>query len=139
MQVRDIMSTPVESVSPDVSMLEATGRMLARRVGCLVVVGDDRMGILTRSDVLRTVYAAEAPLSELQVKRGMSDELVTTTPESSVDGALREMQTHGIKKLPVVEDLSVAGIVTITDIAAHWPERVSEVERTIKRKDDWTD
>lgn len=45
----------------------------------------------------------------------------------------------GSKKLPVVEDLSVAGIVTITDIAAHWPERVSEVERTIERKDDWTD
>lgn len=63
----------------------------------------------------------------------MSDELVTTTPESSVVGALRDMQTHGIKKLPVVEDLSVAGIVTTTDIAAHWPERVSEVERTIKR------
>lgn len=100
MQVRDIMSTPVESVSPDVFMLEATGRMLVRRVGCLVVVGGDRMGILTRSDVLRTAFAAESPLSEIQVERGMSGELVTTTPESSVDGALREMQTHGIKKTP---------------------------------------
>lgn len=139
MQVRDVMSTPPVTVEVDATLREAIAVMLEHRVGSAVVVDDAPVGIITRSDILRAAYAAGAKLEEIAVPRGMSADLVTTKPDTSVRHALESMKAHDVKKLPVVEDFDLVGVVTMTDIAQHLPEHVQEAQATMERRDDWTD
>lgn len=139
MHVREVMSTPAVTIPPDTTLRDATGVMLDNRVGSAVVVQEGPVGIITRSDVLRVTYHTGQELSELAVRNGMSDGLVTTTPATTVDKAIRTMQANDIKKLPVLSDLELVGIITMSDIARHQPERVRSAREEIERKDEWTD
>jgi CBS domain-containing protein len=139
MRVQEVMSTPVVTVPPDATLQQAIGAMLNDRVGSAVVVEHGPVGIITRSDILRATYHEETALSKLTVRAGMSDDLVTTTPETTVTKALRTMQSHNVKKLPVLSEMGLVGIVTMTDIARHQPERVRTARKEIERKDEWTD
>ena len=138
MQVHEIMSAPVVTVPPDDTLHEAVGTMLDRRVGSAVVVDGALEGIITRSDALRVAYHKRAPLTELTVAAGMSSDLVTVDATKSVRTALRTMETHDIKKLPVVRDLDLVGIITMSDIARHKPEEAREIQQQIERRDEWT-
>lgn len=139
MQIADIMSTPAVTVREDATLHEAIGTMLDERVGSVVVVEAGPAGILTRSDCLRAAYHVGGALDGLPVTRAMSTDLVTTTPGTSLRKGLGLMEVHEVKKLPVVDDLELVGVVTMTDIARHLPERVREVGTSLERKDEWTD
>lgn len=139
MQVSDIMSSPVVAVGAEATLEDAVGRMLEHRVGSILVIETGLWGIITRSDVLRALYATEASLDETLAKEVMSADVVTIDPNASVRTALRLMEEHQIKKLPVVVDFEVIGIVTLTDIGRHQPDAVREVRNTIERRDRWTD
>jgi len=139
MQVDSIMTSPPVTVAPDATLKTAIGSMLQHRVGSVLVVDPGLAGILTRSDVLRIAYHRGGSLSEIPASAGMTEDVVTTEPATSVGMALKKMQANDIKKLPVVDDLELVGIVTMTDIARQQPERAREISETIDRKDDWTD
>jgi CBS domain-containing protein len=139
MKVADVMSAPVVTVPPDATLHDAIGAMLKDRVGSAVVVDQGPVGIITRSDILRVTYHEQTGLSNLSVRAGMSDDLVTTKPSTTVGKAIRSIELHDIKKLPVLSDLELVGIVTMTDIAQHQPERVRTARAAIARKDEWTD
>ncbi|SDJ35202.1 CBS domain-containing protein [Halovenus aranensis] len=139
MQVTDIMSTPPVTVEAEATLYETIAVMLEHSVGSAVVVDEWMVGVITRSDILRAAYAAGDELDSIPVTRGMSDDVVTTKPETSIRHALELMRAHDIKKLPVVDDLDLVGVVTATDIARHQPERVRELQSAIERRDDWTD
>lgn len=138
MQVRDAMTSPAVTVAPDDTLHAATGLLLRHHIGCVVVVDSGPTGILTSSDVLRTAHRSEEPLADRLVRHGMSADLVTTTEGTAIATALGTMEEHGVKKLPVVEPRELVGILTMTDIAQHQPERVREVRRTVERRDEWT-
>lgn len=96
-------------------------------------------GIITRTDVLCALYHLPGSLGDIPVTEPMSGDVVTTTATTAVTTALRTMEEHGVKKLPVLEDVDVTGIVTMTDIARHQPNQVREARETMDRKDEWTD
>ncbi|MFB6134149.1 MAG: cyclic nucleotide-binding/CBS domain-containing protein [Halanaeroarchaeum sp.] len=139
MQVGEIMTAPAVTVSADATLHDAIGTMLQHRIGSVVVTDPGPVGILTRSDVLRTIYRREGAITDQTAADGMSSDIVTTTPTAGIEMALRTMEGQGIKKLPVRDDFELVGIVTMTDIARHQPERVREVRATVERKDEWTD
>lgn len=139
MKVREVMTTPAETVSADETLHDAIGQMLTHRIGSVVVVDAGLVGILTRSDALRAAYYKGQALDELPVKVGMSRDVVTTKPTTSVQFALETMEDNDIKKLPVVDGLDLVGVVTVTDIARHHPKRALETRQSIKRRDEWTD
>ncbi len=139
MDVRQIMTSPVVSVDLTANLHDVVGTMLEHRIGSVLVTNSVIEGIVTRSDVLRAAYHLDGSLEDLPVTRAMTEDVVTTTPDTSVNNVLETMATHNIKKLPVITDFEVAGILTMTDIAEHQPDRVREVRGAIDRKDDWTD
>jgi CBS domain-containing protein len=139
MIVEDVMSAPAITIAPNETLHEAIGRMLQNRVGSLVVGNGGIEGIITRSDVLRAAYHAGGSLEDLPVSRGMSTDVETITKDRTVRTAIEQMEEHNIKKLPVVEDFELIGIVTLTDIGLYQPERVRETRESLERKDEWTD
>ncbi|SFR43644.1 CBS domain-containing protein [Halogeometricum limi] len=137
MQVRQIQSAPVETVSTDATLREAVGAMLERGVGSVVVVDAGPVGIVTDTDVLAATYREDCSLSAFAVTDVMSRGLVTTTPKASVTRAIETMERHGVKRLPVRDGLDVVGIVTTTDVARHHPEAVSRIRSRQSNRDDW--
>lgn len=135
MRVRDLMTTEVITAERGESLADAVERMLAGRAGSVVVISDADapVGIVTSSDVLRATLEAGTPLADLTVEEALSEPLVTIEPDAPVNRALDTMADHGIKKLPVIDALSLVGIVTTTDVARELPDYVSTV-RNIEAK-----
>lgn len=129
MQVKECMTSPVVTVDPDATLHEAVGTMLENRIGSVVVTEAEPVGILTRSDVLRSIYRDGSTVTERTAEETMSEDLVTIGPTDSVDRALHKMKANEIKKLPVVGP-QLVGIVTLTDIARNQSERVIKVTDT---------
>ena len=119
--VREIMQSPVERIAPGASVVEAAERLRDAGIGSLVVVhGSEPVGIITESDVV-AVAAARGDTEQLTVADVMSDDLVTIDPDSTVEAAVERLRTHDVKKLPVIEDGALVGIVTTTDISDFVP------------------
>ncbi|WP_324759353.1 CBS domain-containing protein [Haloarcula sp. GH36] len=119
--VRDIMNTPARTVTAETAIVEAAARLRDEGIGSLVVQSDgENVGIITESDIV-AVTAAEGDTRQLTVGDVMSTALVTIGPDATVEEAVERLRTHGIKKLPVVEDGTLLGIVTTTDISNYLP------------------
>jgi CBS domain-containing protein len=113
--VKDIMSRNVKTIRVDATVLDAAKSMSKWKIGALVIVdGDSPIGIVTEGDISRTVAKgadpARTPLA-LGKKR-----LMSVPPGERVEIAAKKMADAGIKKLPVMEDGNLVGIITQTDI-----------------------
>jgi CBS domain-containing protein len=132
--VRDLLArkgTNIVSVAPTATVLEAARLMNDRSVGGLLVVDDagTLLGIFTERDILRRVVAAGLPPETTKVSDVFTRDVVTTTPETSVDECGAIMSSRRVRHLPVVDAKGLHGVVTIGDLLAH---RVSEHETTIQ-------
>lgn len=120
------MSAVSEIMSKDVVTVESTGTaanavavMVKNRVGAVIVLRQGKpAGIITERDVLKKVSALSLTPEQVSAKDIMSSPLVTIKAIDSVDTAAAAMAKSKIKRLPVVEeDGSIAGILSVTDIA----------------------
>ena len=113
--VRDVMSTPLETISKDATVVEAVQRMREKEINALVVTTTPR-GIISSTDVLDAI-ADGRDVSELQVADVMTSDVETATPDLYMEEVAAMMTTYGIKHLPVVDD-DYVGMVSSTDIMA---------------------
>ncbi|AFO56434.1 MULTISPECIES: cyclic nucleotide-binding/CBS domain-containing protein [Natrinema] len=114
--VADVMSTPLETISGDETVMEATKRMRETDINALVVRTSPR-AIISSTDVLDAV-AAGRDVSELTVSDVMTTDVETATPDLYMEEVAAMMTTYGIKHLPVVDD-DYVGMVSSTDVTAH--------------------
>ena len=123
----EIMSTPVETTGPDTTIDEAATTLWNLHVGALVVVEDDDLrGIVTESDVVRSVGAEQDP-GTTTVEEIMTAPVVTVEASAPVRTAVTRMNRLTIKKLPVVEDGVLVGILTTTDVANALAPEIEDV------------
>ncbi|GAB4271445.1 MAG: CBS and ACT domain-containing protein [Deferrisomatales bacterium] len=125
MRVRHIMTSPVITVSSETPVLDAAKLMKEKRIERLPVVDDGRLvGIVTKDRVLRSSPSMATSLSlheihylfaKLTVKEIMQRDVVTVSPDSTVENAVRIAQDKRVGCLPVVEDGRVIGILTTND------------------------
>ena len=126
MKVRDIMTKNVFTVTPNTSLKNVADKMKELNVGAIPVVeGDKPIGIITDRDiVLRTVSENKDPFNT-KAADIMSVDLVLATPEMDTDDAAALMSRHRIRRLPVVENEKLVGMVSLGDLAAK-PQFVDE-------------
>jgi CBS domain-containing protein len=110
------MSTPLQTVEKDATVMDATKRMRDRDINALVVETTPR-AILSSTDVLDAV-AAGRDVAELQVADVMTTDVETATPDLYMEEVAAMMTTYGIKHLPVVDD-DYVGMVSSTDVTSH--------------------
>jgi CBS domain-containing protein len=113
--VRDVMSTPLETISRDATVREAVQRMREKDINALVVTTSPR-AIISSTDVLDAV-ADGRDVSTLQVADVMTSDVETVTPDLYMAEVAAMMTTYGIKHLPVVDD-DYVGMVSSTDVAS---------------------
>ena len=119
MQVRDLMNPSVVSITPGESAALAA-RLLARHnVGALPVCGDDGRlrGIVTDRDIVTRCIAAEDDPAQTPVRDIMTRNCAVVSPEDDPREATRIMATQQVRRLPVLSDGRVVGMVSLGDLA----------------------
>ena len=125
--VRDVMSQNVRTVRTNSTVTEVVRKMNKFDIGSLVVVeGEKPAGIITERDILRRVLEVSLAGESMKAKEIMSSPLLTINDEASVEEAAKIMADRRIKKLPVLRDGKLVGIVTSTDIVRNEP-RLTEI------------
>lgn len=118
--IRDIMTTDVSCCSPQDPIRQAAQIMRDQNVGSVPIVeGKKLIGMLTDRDIAIRCVAEDLP-NTTACQQVMSDRrLVTATPEMSVDEAAQLMADEQVRRLPIVENGQLVGIVAIGDLAVH--------------------
>ncbi len=116
--VRDVMSTPVESVDLETPLREAAKKMQRKDIGDVLVLDatGQVQGIVTDRDVaIRSVAEERNPSTP--VEEIMSPIAATLGPTATVSAALELMRRHDVRRLPVVEEGKPLGVVTLGDLS----------------------
>ncbi len=118
-RVTEIMSSaPVDVVEKGLNVMYAAGIMKERARGSLIVVDAGRpVGIVTERDIVRRLVAEGRSATATKVGDIMSTPLISVGPEATVSAAVKIMYENGIRRLPVIENDRVIGIITSTDLA----------------------
>jgi len=118
MNVRDIMTARVESVSPATDLVIVARRMKDLNVGSLPVVEGERLlGIVTDRDIVTRVVAEGKQPKSVQVRTCLTPDPVTIAPDVDIKDASDVMARHQIRRLPVVEDGRLIGFISLGDLA----------------------
>lgn len=128
--VKDVMVTDVVTIEPNVNVRRAVRAMNDFEIGCLIVVEAGRVvGILTERDVLKRVMDEGRNPDKTLVKEVMSKPPITINPDADLEAAIELMFKHKIKKLPVIENGKLVGLVTFTDLVRAQPALIRAVKR----------
>lgn len=123
--VLEIMTRDPVTTTADLPLNEAATVMRDRGVGSLIVLdGKNATGILTERDIVTKVAAEDKKPSSLTVRDVMSSPVIAIHPHEDVEEAARRMSARRIRRLPVVEDGRLVGIVTENDILRIMPSLV---------------
>jgi CBS domain-containing protein len=113
--VGDIMSKYVITSKPDEEVIKASTKMIAEDISCIVVVdGDKPIGVLSERDILKRVPLTNKVFA-LKVKDVMRKPIVTVPPTMGLQEAVGVMTKNSIRRLVVVKDGKLVGLVTQTD------------------------
>ncbi len=107
----------VHSIDPDEPVLAAILSMAERYIGALLVMrGDELVGMISERDYARKVFLKGRSSRDTLVREIMTGEVVTVTPEDSVEACMHLCTDHHVRHLPVVEAGKVVGLVSIGDL-----------------------
>jgi len=116
--VRDAMTGDPRSIAPSASVVEAARLMREKHVGSLPITDDETLvGMITDRDITTRVVAEAADPKTTSVGDVYSRDLISVEPNTDLDQALRLMARHQVRRLPVVENGRLVGIVAQADIA----------------------
>jgi CBS domain-containing protein len=117
LKVEDIMIKDVITVGAEATVREATKLMYKQDIGCLVVMKRGKpVGIVTERDMLKRVLLKSKDPRKTRVDKIMSNPLVVGEPKTDIRDAVRLMIEGKIKRLPIVEDGHLLGLVNFPDI-----------------------
>ncbi len=105
------------SVTPDTTVFDAIRLMAEKNIGALpVLTGERLIGIFTERDYTRKVALMGKTSKETHVREVIAREILTVTPDDSVEDCMRLMTENRVRHLPVIEGMNVVGIVSIGDL-----------------------
>jgi len=128
----DKIMTPVPLVVANSSdtIFIISNLMKKRKVGSIIIINQDEqnypIGIITERDIVRRVISDNKDPKYTKANEIMSKPLITIETNTFVDNVCVKMVKNKIRRLPVVKDKTLSGIVTITDIIKYFHEKNKE-------------
>ena len=134
--IREAMTKNVKTISEDVAVSEAAEIMEKNNIGSVVVVkGNSPVGIVTERDITYRVVAPDKKPSTVRVSEIMSKPVETIEPDTTITEASKIMAKQNLRRLPVIEDDKLIGIITNKDIVLIAPGQI-EILRELSRMRD---
>ncbi len=117
--VSQIMTRHVVTINSNRTALDAALLMKEKRISSLIVQDDENesLGIITERDFVKRVCAQDKKSSDVLISELMSKIQTFAEPDTPVDVAVQRMINNRIRRLPVISDGHVIGIITVTDLA----------------------
>ena len=115
--VRDAMTTRPVTASTDTPLQEVAKLMKKGNVGSIVITSKEKLvGIISEKDIVERVVAKGLDFAKLKARDIMTKDLVTINPQEDIYDALLLMGNEEIRKLPVVDNKKLVGLLTSNDI-----------------------
>ena len=131
--VRDVMAKDVRVVRPDTSIKEVVATMNKFDIGSIVVVQGDRpVGIITERDILRRLVEPCLAPETLTARQVMTSPVLTISETANIEETAKLMARKRVKKLPVINNGKLVGMITYTDIVAKVPTLLSILEELVR-------
>jgi len=128
-RIRDVMNRNPVIIKRKASVLDAVKEMVSERVGSIIVVENRKpIGILTESDIMKKIVAMEKNPAKVCVDEIMSSPTITISPDEKIENAVKIMGEKKIRRLPVVENGKLIGMVTERDIMQFSPLLLNIIE-----------
>ena len=131
-QIRDIMEKNVVTIEYDKSAIDAAEIISEKNISFLVIMKEGLpIGVLSESDFVRKLNTTNKKSSEVQIEEIMSYKFRWVEPTTQIEDAVQKMLNNNIRRLLVLEDNKLVGVVTQTDLIEFLRERLL-VDGTIK-------
>ena len=118
--VRDIMTKDIVTIEDGKTALEAAKIMSQKGISSLIVVDDGvPKGIITERDFVKKICAKQLQPSEIKIGTIMSRIRTVADPDTPIEIAVQRMANQGIRRLPIMHEGKVVGIITVTDLAKY--------------------
>ncbi len=127
--VQNIMVSNVITTEKHALVIDAVKIMNQHGIGCLVAMENGSpVGIVTERDLLKRVLGESKNPKKIRVQEIMSSPLIVAKPDMDIEKVTRLMFDRKIKKLPIVEDGKLVGLVTFTDLLRFQPSLIRVVK-----------
>ena len=132
--VEDLMTKKVIAVDEAIMAIEAAKMMAEKGISSLIVEREGvPVGIVTERDFVKKICSRDILPSQVSVGTVMSKLQTYATPDTPVDVAVQRMVNHKIRRLPIIYDKKVVGIITVTDLAKHL-RTILLIDKLLKHK-----
>ena len=116
-KARDIMQKNVITIELEKTAQYASTILKENDISFLVVVEDSKpVGIVSERDIVRKIVAENKEASKIQLESIMSKKFKWVEPNSSIESAVQKMLNNNIRRLVVLEDENLVGVITQTDL-----------------------
>jgi len=133
MLVRDVMTKNPKVVRRDTSVQEIVATMNKFDISSVVVVQEERpVGIVTHKDIVSKIVQPRIPPDAVTAREVMSSPIVSISEDASTEEAAKLMVRKRIKKLPVVRDDKLVGIITTMDLVREAPKLAALMEELLR-------
>lgn len=117
-KVREVMTSRTIALAPGTSLVDAARRMRDEDVGDVLVADGDRLqGIVTDRDMIVRALAEGREGATTTIGDVCSGDLTVVGPDDDADEAVQHMRSRAVRRVPVVDDGQVVGVVSIGDMA----------------------
>ena len=131
-QIRDIMEKNVVTIEDDKTALDAAHLISEKDVSFLVIMKNNTpIGVLSESDFVKRLAADDKKASEVIVSEIMSSNFRWVKPETEIEDAIQKMLNNNIRRLVILDDSKLAGVITQTDLTGFLRDKLL-VDKTIK-------
>jgi CBS domain-containing protein len=130
LKAEDVMIRGVVTIDENASVKEAADNMNQFEIGSIIATRKGKaIGIITERDLLKRIVSEGKSAKKTKVKEIMSSPLVAISSNTDLEEAARLMFEKRIKKLPVVDQNRLVGLVSLTDIARCQPRMIKFLQK----------
>jgi CBS domain-containing protein len=129
-----VKGNTIVAVSPETPLMEIVATIASRRIGAVLVRNEpgELVGIVSERDVVKALATKGTGLDTLAARDVMTPNVTTVTPQTSVNEAMELMDRGYFRHLPVLDEGSLVGIVSVRDVVrAKIDKHVEEAETLI--------
>lgn len=134
MKVKECMCTQISCVNPETNLTDVAKLMKNQHVGCLPICDTNKqiVGLVTDRDLVLRGIACNKDANTTPVSDIMTTEIYTVTPNENVENATKTMCDCQVKRIPVVENNQMVGILTLGDIANNNEINQTDIGKTVE-------